>query len=587
MAPVASGSSRQTGVGHQPGVLLTFVLFCCLAIFGRLAWLQLLHGAEFKAMADENRIRLLPRDPVRGRLLDRQGRVLATNRLTYNLFLQPRLLKKDGWPALRDQLAELLKLRAADLETRRQQGAHSEGFRIRLAGPLTPVQVLRFRERADSLPGAEVAIEVSRTYPNGALASHLMGYTSNITEEEYKRLEPQGYRLSDRIGRTGLEMVFEKHLRGEWGGQQLEVNAAGQVQRVLGDKPAQAGKDLRLTIDLDLQQAAERALDTVSKGAIVAMDPQTGAVLAMASRPHFDPNIFSDGPTTAQWNQLNRPEAPMLNRTLQGFPPASTFKIVTTIAGLESGKFQASSTLPTSASFCYDGQCYTDHAAHGSIGFPFALAVSSNSFYYRLGLALGPTELFKAARRLGYGAYTGVELREEESSGLLGDPDWKRKVLKEPWSSVDTITSSIGQGAVTVTPLQMARLYAAVANGGWLVTPHLVERPVQRVWLGLKPETLQVLRQGLRQVVTDGTAKVLNDPSLPPVAGKTGTAEDPPRPDHAWFGGYAPADQPTLVIVAFGENSGGYGGTIAAPMVRALMTTWFRGAADAAAQKRP
>jgi penicillin-binding protein 2 len=382
-------------------------------------------------------------------------------------------------------------------------------------------------------------------------------------------------------------MVFEKHLRGEWGGQQLEVNAAGQVQRVLGDKPAQAGKDLRLTIDLDLQQAAERALDTVSKGAIVAMDPQTGAVLAMASRPHFDPNIFSDGPTTAQWNQLNRPEAPMLNRTLQGFPPASTFKIVTTIAGLESGKFQASSTLPTSASFCYDGQCYTDHAAHGSIGFPFALAVSSNSFYYRLGLALGPSELFKASRRLGYGAYTGVELREEESPGLLGDPDWKRKVLKEPWSSVDTITSSIGQGAVTVTPLQMARLYAAVANGGWLVTPHLVERPVQRVWLGLKPETLKVLRKGLRQVVTEGTGKVLNDPSLPPVAGKTGTAEDPPRPDHAWFGGYAPADQPTLVIVAFGENSGGYGGTIAAPMVRALMTTWFRGAADAAAQQRP
>ncbi|MFN9385461.1 MAG: penicillin-binding protein 2 [Cyanobacteriota bacterium] len=587
MAPLASGSSRQTGVGHQPGVLMTFVLFCCLAIFGRLAWLQLLHGAEFKAMADENRIRLLPRDPVRGRLLDRQGRVLATNRLTYNLYLQPRLLKKGGWPALRDQLAELLQLRGADLETRRQQGAHSEGFRIRLAGPLTPVQVLRFRERADSLPGAEVAIEVRRTYPNGALASHLMGYTSNITEEEYKRLEPQGYRLSDRIGRTGLEMVYEKHLRGEWGGQQLEVNAAGQVQRVLGDKPARAGKDLRLTIDLDLQQAAERALDTVSKGAIVAMDPQTGAVLAMASRPHFDPNIFSDGPTTAQWNQLNRPEAPMLNRTMQGFPPASTFKIVTTIAGLESGKFQAKSTLPTSASFCYDGQCYTDHAAHGSIGFPFALAVSSNSFYYRLGLALGPTELFKAARRLGYGAYTGVELRDEESSGLLGDPAWKRKVLKEPWSSVDTITSSIGQGAVTVTPLQMARLYAAVANGGWLVTPHLVERPVQRVWLGLKPETLQVLRQGLRQVVTEGTGKVLNDPSLPPVAGKTGTGEDPPRPDHAWFGGYAPADQPTLVIVAFGENSGGYGGTIAAPMVRALMTTWFRGTTDAPAQQRP
>jgi penicillin-binding protein 2 len=383
--------------------------------------------------------------------------------------------------------------------------------------------------------------------------------------------------VQDRIGRSGIESAFESHLRGEWGGQQLEVNAAGQVQRVLGDKQAKAGKDLRLTLDLELQKAAERALDTVRKGAIIAMDPQTGAIRAMASRPNFDPNMFSTGPTTAQWNALSRPEAPMLNRSFQGFPPASTFKLVTTIAGIESGALPADGTLPTMNSFCYYGQCYGDHGAFGSIGHRMALAVSSNSFYYQLGLKVGPDGLFKAARRLGYGSLTGIELADEETPGLLGDQAWKKKVLGEPWTPVDTITSSIGQGAVTVTPLQMARLYAAVANGGWLVTPHLVERPTKRTWIGLKPATLKVLHEGLRQVVTNGTATILNDPSLPPVAGKTGTAEDPPRPDHAWFGGYAPAQKPTLVIVAFGENSGGYGGTVAAPMVKALMTTWFRG----------
>ncbi|MFO0018130.1 MAG: penicillin-binding protein 2 [Synechococcaceae cyanobacterium] len=574
---VLPGPTRRTGVGSQAAVLLAVILLVAGAIATRLAWLQLLHGPENRALADENRIRLIPRDPVRGRLLDRHGRVLASNRLAYRLYLQPRLVDERRWPGLRDRVAALLNLPPQRLEERREHGQNEEGYRIALSGPLTPVQVLRFREQEAALPGLEVAADVLRSYPYGRLGAHVLGYTSSITEEEYKQLREQGYRISDRIGRSGVERAFESRLRGEWGGQQLEVNAAGQVQRLLGEKAARAGQDLRLTLDLDLQQAAERALDGVSKGAIVALDPQTGAIRAMASRPSFDPNIFSEGPTTAQWAELNRPEAPMLDRALQGFPPASTFKIVTTIAAIESGRFTANSTVPTMGSFCYDGQCYADHGSFGAIGFPFALAVSSNSFYYQVGLKLGPTPLFAAARRLGYGRLTGIELREEETSGLLGDPAWKKKVLGDPWTSVDTITSAIGQGAVLVTPLQMARLYAALANGGWLVTPHLVERPMPRTRLGLKPETLRVLRQGLRMAVTEGTAKVLNDPSLPPVAGKTGTGEDPPRPDHAWFGGYAPDGHPELVIVAFGENSGGYGGTVAAPMVRALMATWFRG----------
>ena len=568
--------ARHSGMGSQPAWLLALVLLLAAAMVSRLAWLQLLHGSENRTRADENRIRLMPRNPIRGRLLDRNGAVLATSRLTYNLYVQPREVEDGAWPQLRDRLAALLGVPAAQLDARRRGGANTEGFRIELAGPLSPEQVLRFREQSGALPGAEVDADVLRSYPHGALAAHVLGYTSGVTEEEFRELEPRGYRIRDRVGRSGVERAYESRLRGEWGGQQVEVNAAGQVQRILGDKPARAGQDLRLTIDLPLQLAAERALDRVRKGAIVAMDPQTGAIRALASRPTFDPNVFSPGPSSAQWAALNGPQAPLLNRAFQGFPPASTFKIITTIAALESGLYSPASRVMTMGSFCYAGLCYGDHGAHGAIGFPLALAVSSNTFYYQVGLKIGPDHLFAAARRFGYGSLTGIELKGEETPGLLGDQVWKMKVLGEPWTSVDTITSSIGQGALLVTPLQMARMYAAVANGGWLVTPHLVERPTPRTWIGLKPATLAVLRDGLRQVVTNGTATLLNNPNLPPVAGKTGTGEDPPRPDHSWFGGYAPADRPTLVIIAFGENSGGYGGTVAAPMVKELMTTWFR-----------
>lgn len=572
----SSALHRRTGARRQSLGLMLVVAVFAGAMLARLAVLQLVQGAHYRDLSDENRIRLMARNPIRGRLLDRHGQVLATSRLTYSLYIQPRQVNAQQWPGLRDRLAALLSIPVSDLDRRRQEGANAEGFRILLASRLKPEQVLRFREQASSLKGAEVDSDVLRSYPNGSLAAHVLGYTSGITEEEYAQLEAKGYRIRDRVGRSGVEKVYESILRGEWGGQQVEVNAAGQVQRILGDKPAKPGKDLRLTLDLELQRTAEKALNGVRKGAIVAMDPQSGAILALASRPTFDPNLFSDGPTTQQWSDLNRPDAPLLNRAFRGFPPASTFKIVTTIAALESGLYQPDSKVLTTNSFCYAGLCYGDHGAHGMIGFPLALAVSSNTFYYRVGLRLGPEHLFAAARRMGYGQSSGIELVDEDSPGLMGDRAWKKEVLAEPWTPVDSITSAIGQGALQVTPMQMARLYAAVANGGWLVTPHLVERPTKRTWIGLKPSTLAVLRRGLRMVVTEGTARLLNEPQLPAVAGKTGTGEDPPRPDHAWFGGYAPAGKPTLVIVAFGENSGGYGGTVAAPMVKALMTTWFR-----------
>ncbi|MFS6819144.1 penicillin-binding protein 2 [Synechococcus lacustris Tous-12m] len=569
---------RFSGMDQQPALLLIFIIALLTAMAGRLAWLQLAHGSENRVLADENRVRLVPRSPMRGRLLDRRGRLMAGNRLTYNLYLLPKELNDARWQQLQPRLANLLQIPADRLNHQRQSGLNPDGYRIELIADLKPDQVLRLKEQQVNLQGLQVDQDYRRSYTYGALGAHVLGYTSPITDAEYQYLEEKGYRIQDRIGRIGIEAVYENHLRGEWGGQQLEVNAAGEVQRVLGDKQAKAGKDLTLTLDLDLQRAADEALGTVAKGAIVALDPRTGAVRAMASKPNYDPNIFSRNINTAEWKFLNRTEAPLLNRALQGFPPASTFKIVTTAAGIESGLMNAKSTLPTFNSFCYAGMCYGDHGSFGAIGFPLALAVSSNSFYYQVGLKVGEAELFKAARRFGYGSYTGIELKTEESPGLLGDAAWKKQVLKEAWTPVDTITSAIGQGALQVTPLQMARLYAAVANGGNLVTPHLVEgkHVPKPQGMGLKADTIKMLHQGLRRAVTEGTAKVLADPNLPAVAGKTGTGEDPPRPDHAWFGGYAPAEKPQLVIVAFAENSGGYGGTVSAPMVKKLMEVFFK-----------
>ncbi|NBR44520.1 MAG: penicillin-binding protein 2 [Synechococcaceae bacterium WB5_2B_268] len=569
---------RFSGMDQQPALLLIFIIALLTAMAGRLAWLQLAHGSENRVLADENRVRLVPRSPMRGRLLDRRGRLMAGNRLTYNLYLLPKELNDARWRQLQPRLANLLQIPADRLNHQRQSGLNPDGYRIELIADLKPDQVLRLKEQQANLQGLQVDQDYRRSYTYGALGAHVLGYTSPITDAEYQYLAEKGYRIQDRIGRIGIEAVYENHLRGEWGGQQLEVNAAGEVQRVLGDKQAKAGKDLILTLDLDLQRAADEALGTVAKGAIVALDPRTGAVRAMASKPNYDPNIFSRNINTAEWKFLNRTEAPLLNRALQGFPPASTFKIVTTAAGIESGLMNAKSTLPTFNSFCYAGMCYGDHGSFGTIGFPLALAVSSNSFYYQVGLKVGEAELFKAARRFGYGSYTGIELKTEESPGLLGDAAWKKQVLKEAWTPVDTITSAIGQGALQVTPLQMARLYAAVANGGNLVTPHLVEgKHVPKPHgMGLKADTIKMLHQGLRRAVTEGTAKVLADPNLPAVAGKTGTGEDPPRPDHAWFGGYAPAEKPQLVIVAFAENSGGYGGTVSAPMVKKVMEVFFK-----------
>ena len=588
---MASAQQRQAGLRQQPLVLLMVVLVFCSAMVSRLVWMQLLEGPRFKELADENRIRLVPRSPIRGRLLDRKGRVLATSKLTYSLYLEPRLVSDTDWPELRNRLASLLNLDPLLLDQRRDRGTDRDGYRTTLMLDLKPEQVLRFREQSLGLRGAQVDVDILRFYPHGSLAAHALGYTQPITESEYDTLVVKGYKIRDRIGRTGVEAAYETHLRGKWGGQMLEVNAMGEVQRNLGDRPSESGQDLTLTLDLDLQRAAEQALADKPGGAVVALEAKTGAVLALASKPGFDPNFFSKLITTQkEYDALFlNPKKPLLSRAMNPYDPGSTWKPVTAMAGMESGKFPPTTKLHTKACITYGGHCFPDHngAGFGHIGYADALRFSSNTFFYQVGVGVGSRALKQAANQLGFQQKTGIEIDWEESVGLVGDEDWAEKGRgwadpgSTPWIPEDMASASIGQSVVQITPLQLARAYAVFANGGWLVTPHLAKgeidwmAPKYRRAVLIKPSTLTTIRKGLRKVVGDGTGYGLNGPGIPPAAGKTGTAEDSTGgPDHAWFGCYAPYPDGKIVVVAFAQNTPGGGSVHALPMAKKVLAAW-------------
>jgi len=576
---------------QQPAVLLALVVLFASAMVLRLGWLQLLHGQENRARADENRIRLLARNPVRGRILDRHGQVLVSSRLTYSLYLQPKLVTERDWPALRVRLSQLMGVPEAQLEQKRRGGPGSQQYRIELASDLTPQQVLRFREQTSGLQGAQVDLDVLRSYPHGSLGAHALGYTQPITEQEYKSLAKKGYQIRDRIGRIGLEAAFESQLRGAWGGQMVEVNAMGEIQRILGDRPSKAGKDLRTTLDLDLQRAAEQVLKDKPGGAIVALDPANGAILALASRPTFDPNFFSKSVTTQkEYDALfNSPVKPLLSRAMSAYDPGSTWKAVTAMAGMESGKFPPNTKLVTRGCITYGGHCFPDHngAGFGTIGYEDALRFSSNTFFYQVGVGVGSIALHNAALSLGFTKPTGIEIGYEESPGLVGNERWAAqgrgwaKPGSSPWIPEDMASMSIGQSVVQITPLQLARAYAVFANGGYLITPHLVDQgldwtdPPRRTKVDIKPATLATIARGLRKVVSDGTGHALNVPSVPPAAGKTGTAEDSTGgPDHAWFACFAPYPKGQIVVVAFAQNTPGGGSVHALPMARKVLEVW-------------
>ena len=548
----------------------------------RLAYLQLIEGDRNRQLAEENRVRLVSKPPERGQIFDRNGKLLVGSNPSYSLFLWPIALEEAEWPIALQRLSHILRVPVTEIQTNLEKEGYNSPYRVRVARGLTIQQVVALEEARTELKGVEIDAETMRYYPNGDLAAHVLGYTGEITDSELESLEDRGYRMGDVLGKLGVEAALEDQLRGEWGGQQVEVDAMGEVIRILGEKPPIPGDDVILTLDSDLQKKAEQVLGN-TKGAIVAMDPRNGEVLAMASRPAYDPNIFSSRISDEQWQQLQAKEHPFLNRALRSFAPASTYKIITTVAGLESGKFSPGTVLPTFPYLEVGGIQFWDwnRSGFGPLSFRGAMTWSSDTFFYQIGRSVGGEVLAEWSRKFGMGQLTGIELAEEESPGVVPDNAWKEEMLDEIWYIGDSINMSIGQGYMQATPLQVAMMFAVPANGGDLVQPHLqLDLQNRREWtksINLKPSTIQVLREGLRDVVQVGTGAALRTNSIPPVAGKTGTAEDQPRKSHTWFGGYAPADNPEIVVVAFTENSGGGGGSLAAPMVRSILEAYFQG----------
>ena len=570
---------RTVGQGSQAWVLMTIIGLGLLGGIGsRLGYLQLSQGTKNRQIAENNRVRTVAKPPVRGNIYDRKGRLLAGNKLSHSIFIWPLATKRENWLQTRQRVAEILDLDENAIEAKMTGSRINSTNRVRIVRDLTDAQITRLQEYGAEKEGIDVDIESVRYYPGGQLAAHVLGYTGEMNDRELDERRSQGYRLGDVTGKMGLESTLEPRLRGEWGGTQVEVDGKGRLQQFLGQKVSKPGQDVTITIDLDLQKVAEEAIGK-NKAAIVAMDPRTGEILAMASRPAFDPNALSGRISPAVWKQLQGQDHPFVNRALRPFPPASTFKIVTTTAALESGKFKPDARLQTYASIRVGGFTFGDwnHAGFGVLGFPGALKWSSDTFFYQVGQRVGGPTLIDWSRKYGYGKKTGIEL-PEESKGLVADDTWKQLNYKIPWSIGDTINMSIGQGFLQATPLQVIGMFAIPANGGYHVQPHLVQDATKREWresMHLKPTTIATLRKGLREVVDGGTGAVMNSETIPKAAGKSGTAEAPPGPSHVWFGSYAPADKPEIVVVAFGEHTGGGGGKTAAPMVLKVMEAYF------------
>ena len=573
--------TRTVGQGNQTWIIMTLIALGLLGGIGsRLFYLQLNQGTKNRQIAENNRVRTVAKPPVRGNIYDRKGRLLAGNKLSHSIFIWPLAVKRENWLKTRHRIAEILGIDEEMIQTKVANVSINSTKRVRIVRDLSEAQITALQEYGADKEGIDVDIESVRYYPGGQLAAHVLGYTGEMNEKELEKLRPLGYRLGDVTGKMGLESTLESKLRGEWGGTQVEVDGAGRLQQFLGQKVSKSGQDVTITLDLELQKVAEAALGT-NKAAIVAMDPNTGEILAMASRPAFDPNDLSGRISPEVWKKLQGQDHPFVNRALRPFPPASPFKIVTTTAALETGKFKPDTILQTYPSLRIGGFTFADwnHAGFGPLGFPGALKWSSDTFFYQVGQKVGGPSLIEWSRKYGYGKKTGIEL-PEEAKGLVADDNWKQLNYKMQWSIGDTINMSIGQGFLQATPLQAVGMFAVVANGGYHVQPHLIKDATKREWresMNLKPTTLATLRKGLREVVDGGTGAVMNSPTIPKAAGKSGTAEAPPGPSHVWFGSYAPVDKPQIVVLAFGEHTGGGGGKTAAPMVLKVMEAYFNG----------
>jgi penicillin-binding protein 2 len=575
---VAGISSRDTLLRRS----LIFMLFATTTLSVcayRLAELQLLQGTEHLEQAEQNRVRMVPIRSDRGNVTDRNGQLLAANRLSRAVYFWPRQQSPDQWLIAVQRLNEVLGIPAEEMLLKLDEAGYNSPLPIRIAQQLSPEAFVALAEFSQQFPGVEILGESNRYYPEGAIASHILGYIGEATEADMT-LNPD-YPSGMIVGQMGIERSMNAQLQGVWGNRLVEVDANGREQRILGIDPAVSGQPIQLTIDLDLQRKAEQALNN-RRGAVVVLDVNTGEVLALASGPAFDPNIFTRRVTNAEWNELQSENQPFLNRTVQGYPPGSTFKIVTAVAGMQSGRFNPTSIVGTSAFITVGGTQFWEHSnqGYGAIGFREALAYSSNTFFYQVGMAAGPEAIAHWGSVMGIGTTPTMGL-EGANPGIIPTPDQKEALYGEPWYTGDTVSMAIGQGVVQVTPLELAVVVATVVNGGDRVIPHLVMSQTgtpgtQPIPTGIDPAALAVIREGLVATVQQGTAQRLNDGSIPLTGGKTGTSEVLGQESHSLFVGFGPADDPQIAIAAIVEN-GGYGSTNALPIAHEIYKVYFGG----------
>ncbi len=566
-------------------VLLAVIGGLLLVLAVRLWQIQIVQGEYFLRLSEENRIRISSIVAPRGLIKDRRGRPVILNRPAFTVYLLPTELRNPEQVIA--EVAGKLGMTTADVAAKLAAAARERPFDpVLLRRDVPKEAVAALEENRMDLPGVLVQVEPVRDYLHGTLAAHLLGYLGEIDDRDLAALRRQGYEAGELIGKDGVERIYDRYLKGRNGQIQDEVDAEGRPLRVLATVPPSPGNTVVLGIDLDVQQAAEDALGS-RVGAVVAMDPNDGTIVALASHPAFDPNPFAIGITGSAWTRLLRdPRQPLLDRATQGgYPMGSVFKIVTATAALELGLVQPQTRFYCPGFYTLGNRIFHDHEAHGDITFLEGIAQSCNVVFWTLARPVGPDQLARFARTYGLGQTTGIDL-VQESAGIIPDPQWKLRVWKEPWYPGDTLNTAVGQGFTLVTPIQLARLLAAVANGGRLVTPHIVTEvtspqgemllriaPPAAGTIHVSPQTLAVLRSGLVAVVTHGTAASIQIPGLA-VAGKTGTAENPHGRPHAWFAGYAPATTPQLVVVALVENVG-YGAEFAAPIVRRVLQVAF------------
>lgn len=556
--------------------LTTAVLFVLLA--GRLWSLQAIQGEYFRGLSEQNRIRDYAVPAPRGVIYDRRGQPLVTNRAAFTVSVLPMEVRHPD--RLADALAGVLGVERGEILARLEGGRRRPFEPVPLRRDVGKHVVLTIEENRMDLPGVVVEAEPVREYLQGSIAAHALGYLGEITEEELR--VKSSYRAGDLIGKSGIERSYDGILRGEPGRLRVEVDAAGRPVRVLDRQAAHPGRSLVTNLDATLQTVAEQQLRG-RIGAVVAMDPRNGEVVVLASSPTYDPQVFSGGISAANWRRLTGDRGlPLLNRAAEGtYEPGSVFKIVTGLAALSEGIANRHSLYHCTGSLQLGRWVFRDLAAYGTVNFIRGTQVSCNVMFWTLGRALGEERLVRYAAGLGLGEPTGIDL-PADAAGMIPTAEWKRQTWKEPWYPGDTLNMAIGQGFVLTTPLQVARMVSAVANGGTLVRPRIARRiltaeghEVEAIAsegvpsaVRLPADALRTLRDGLRAVVAGGTGTAAAVEGLE-IAGKTGSAENPRGRPHAWFAGYAPADRPALAVVVFVEH--GYrGGITAAPIAKAL-----------------